>query len=229
MVEEHTALVQDVPIRIAIVEEQGLLRTLLASVLGREPGFEVVCAHADLTTARVALTDIAFDVVLWGTAPRRWNAAQVFTDLRQTLPGIGIVFMVSLSDPWYHLALPRNLDEGWSVVLKDTFEDLATLDRVVRGSAQGMVVLDPRVISGLNAWKTRVDRLDERSFEILRLVAEGFSNPAIADRTGLAAKSVENRLGAIYQRLGIDTADSSKHPRVRASLEFYGRQSANGL
>jgi DNA-binding NarL/FixJ family response regulator len=60
-------------------------------------------------------------------------------------------------------------------------------------------------------------RLTSRQRQILALVAQGFNNEAIADRLGLAEKSVVNHLTAIYQHLAISPQENS---RVKATLIF---------
>jgi DNA-binding NarL/FixJ family response regulator len=54
--------------------------------------------------------------------------------------------------------------------------------------------------------------------QVLRLVAQGFSNTTAAELLGLSRRSVENHLQAIYRTLGITSHQAS--PRVAAVLQF---------
>ncbi len=65
---------------------------------------------------------------------------------------------------------------------------------------------------------TRLAELTGAQFRVLRLVAEGLSNAAIATRLDIKERSVEGHLLAIYRHLGIDGQDSNR--RVAAVLAF---------
>ena len=63
-------------------------------------------------------------------------------------------------------------------------------------------------------------RLTRRQREVLALIAEGYSNAAIADRLVLARKSVENHINTLYRDLGLDPLDGAIHPRVRVARVY---------
>jgi DNA-binding NarL/FixJ family response regulator len=63
-------------------------------------------------------------------------------------------------------------------------------------------------------------RLTPRQREVLALIAEGYSNSAIAERLVLARKSVENHINALYRDLGLDPEDSHVNPRVCVARVF---------
>jgi DNA-binding NarL/FixJ family response regulator len=65
-----------------------------------------------------------------------------------------------------------------------------------------------------------LSRLTPRQQEILALIAQGFSNAAIAEQLTLAEKSVENQINLLYQQLGIDRGRNALHPRVKAVLTY---------
>jgi DNA-binding NarL/FixJ family response regulator len=61
--------------------------------------------------------------------------------------------------------------------------------------------------------------LTPREREVLQLLAEGLTNPAIAERLGIALRSVEKYVSAIFGKLDLpDTG--SEHRRVLAVLRF---------
>lgn len=64
----------------------------------------------------------------------------------------------------------------------------------------GMIVLDPQIANGLRARQTSpVARLSPSKLEVLKLIAQGYNNTAIASHLNLSAKSVENYINDIYQ------------------------------
>ena len=85
----------------------------------------------------------------------------------------------------------------------------------------------PANVSHLRRWdiqsapkRSPRGHLRRRHREVLELVAQGFSNAAIAERLVLAPKTVEHILSELYARLGIETRDRDLHPRVRATLLY---------
>ena len=99
--------------------------------------------------------------------------------------------------------------------------DLDALKRVILGSSMGYVVLDQQIVDTLQHREASVlSRLTPRQYEILSLIAQGYTNAAIADQLGLSEKSVQNHINSLYQQLGLDREDASVQPRVTAVLTY---------
>ncbi|MBI3969218.1 MAG: response regulator transcription factor [Chloroflexi bacterium] len=217
-------------IRIVIVEDEGLFRDLLRIALSRHPSLEVVGTFPDGESAleaapalrpRAALLDIELGSSL--------NGIQVGLRLRQLLPDLGIVLLSNHGDINFLTALSEEAIGGWSYLLKKSVSDVETLTRAVEGATGRLVVLDPQLVAlrrpragGL------LDRLSPRQREILNLLAEGFTNTAIAKRLVLAEKSVENQINLLYHQLAINRQDSSLHPRVKAVLLYLQETQTGG-
>jgi DNA-binding NarL/FixJ family response regulator len=86
--------------------------------------------------------------------------------------------------------------------------------------ADGGTALDPEVVRQLLA-RPHVDagivRLTDRERDILTRLAEGRSNQAIADQLGLALRSIEKHVTAIFTKLDLQPA-ATDHRRVLAVL-----------
>jgi DNA-binding NarL/FixJ family response regulator len=205
-----------------IVEDEDLYRDLLGAVLSQQPGLQVLGAYADGGSAlaaipglnpRTALLDIELGEGL--------NGVQLGLELRRHLPDLGIILLSNHDDPRFFRAVPRAMFTGWSYLLKKSVSDADALVRAIEGAAAGFVVLDPRLDAGMQPRaQGRLARLTPRQREILALIAQGFTNAAIAERLTIAEKSVENQTNALYQRLGIDRDDRALHPRVKATTVY---------
>jgi DNA-binding NarL/FixJ family response regulator len=109
-------------------------------------------------------------------------------------------------------------------VLKERVTDVddfvATLRRVERGGT----ALDPQVVSRLLESERPggpLETLTPREREVIQLIAEGLSNPAIADRMGITLRSAEKYVSSIFAKLGLpDTG--GEHRRVLAVLRYLG-------
>jgi DNA-binding NarL/FixJ family response regulator len=97
-------------------------------------------------------------------------------------------------------------------------EVVAALRRVTDGGS----ALDPQVVQGLLAGAREdapLRSLTTREHEVLELVAQGLSNPAIAERLRLALNSVEKHVSSVFAKLGLP-ATGSEHRRVLAVLRY---------
>ena len=105
-----------------------------------------------------------------------------------------------------------------SVPVARVGEFLDALDRVARGGT----VLDPRVIAQLLARQRRdsaLETLTARERQLLALMAEGYSNTAIAQQLVISASAVEKHISGIFAKLGLPP-DDAQHCRVLAVLAY---------
>jgi DNA-binding NarL/FixJ family response regulator len=90
--------------------------------------------------------------------------------------------------------------------------------------ADGGSVIDPKVVESLVAEKARVAAsplhgLTARERDVLREMAEGKNNAAIAQTLFLTERSVENVIHSVFQKLGIGF-EPSVHKRVKAVILY---------
>jgi DNA-binding NarL/FixJ family response regulator len=107
-------------------------------------------------------------------------------------------------------------------LLKDRVTDIEDFIGTLRRVAAGGTALDPEVVSRLLA-ASRDDgplaRLTPREREVLQLLAEGLTNQAIADRTGITLRSAEKHVSSIFVKLGLPDTGSD-HRRVLAAIRY---------
>lgn len=223
----ETALPTDT-IAVAIVEDEDLYRDLLRIGLAQQPRLEVRGVFRDAATALAAIPALQPRVALLDIElPGDINGVQLARQLRRRLPQLGVVLLSNHRDLRFVSALSEEGMTGWSYLLKKSVSDAAALVRAIEGAAAGFIVLDPQLVTetrGANACtraaKVPHPRLTPRQRQILGLIAQGYSNAAIAQRLHLAEKSVQNQINLLYQQLGIDSQDPTLHPRVQAVLAY---------
>jgi DNA-binding NarL/FixJ family response regulator len=214
--------------RAVIAEDSVLLREGLSRLLA-EAGIEIVGQAGDAddllrkTRAHkpdVVLTDIRMPPTQTDEGLR---AAQV---IREELPGIGVLLLSQYVEEGYVMELLGERAEGVGYLLKDRVTDVDRfVDAVVR-VAEGGSALDPEVVAHMLGRRRREDPLDAltpREREVLALMAEGFSNAAIADRLVVTERAVEKHVTGIFARLGFASAPD-QHRRVLAVLAFIRSQ-----
>ncbi len=209
------------PVRVLVLEDEGLFRDMLQTALAADPAIEVVSAVASGEEAVREAERVAPDVILADIElGPGLNGIEAAARIRAKHADTGIVLLSAHRDKQYIASLPAGQARGWSYLLKSSVTDTATLVRAIQGAASGLVVLDPALVDALRPRpRSAVDALSERQRQVLALMAKGYSNGGIAQELVLTEKTVENYVGGIFQALGIDR-EGAIHPRVKAVLAF---------
>lgn len=208
-------------IRVALVEDEALFREMLVGALSRQAGLEVVGTADDAENAVALAREVGPDVMLMDIElPGEKDGIDAALAIKRENPDMGIVILSSHDDPRYVTSLPLGESTGWAYLLKHSVRDLSAVVLAIEGCARGMVVMDPSLMARLSPREgSAVDRLTPRQQEVLRLLAEGLSNAAIARKLALEEKSIEGYINVIYQHLGL-SGEPEINMRVRAALAF---------
>lgn len=208
--------------KVIIVEDEQLFREMLVISLSTDPEIHIQGSYSNAADVLADLDALSFDVAILDIQIEGdMNGHELGMRLRRLRPQIGIVLLSNFLEHAFINAMRRGLTSGWSYLLKDSVADLATLQRAVKGTMQGDIVLDSRITPLLQVRKeSSIARLTDRERQILGLIAEGYSNRAISERVTITVKSVENTINRLYNKLGIDSHNTSIQPRVAAVLRY---------
>jgi DNA-binding NarL/FixJ family response regulator len=216
-----------VPIRLILAEDHYLVREGVRRLLETEPDLEVAAVCGDLDSLLAAVDAEAPDVVVTdirmppGGSDEGIKAAE---RLRETHADVGVVVLSQYAQPSYALALLESGTARRAYLLKERVEDVDQLIAAIRAVADGGSVIDPKVVEALVAAKARTDEsplqeLTPRERDVLRGMAEGKNNAAIAETLVLTERSVEKVIHSIFLKLGL-AWETSTHKRVRAVLLY---------
>jgi DNA-binding NarL/FixJ family response regulator len=144
--------------------------------------------------------------------------------LHETHAHIGVVVLSQYAEPRYALALLETGTAGRAYLLKERVEDVEQLVAAIHAVADGGSVIDPKVIEVLVTDKARVEAsplhdLTPREHDVLREMAEGKNNAAIANALFLTERSVEKVIHSIFLKLGLGW-EASVHKRVKAVILY---------
>jgi DNA-binding NarL/FixJ family response regulator len=214
-------------IRVILVEDQALFRSLLGDLIRHEEGFDLVAATGSVAEARTLAGARPVDVMLMDVELPDGNGFGLARALRAARPDLGIVLLSSHDVMDLLLDLAESERAGWSYLSKTTSTSRALLLRALRASARGGSVLDPELVARLTPRRgSALAALTPRQLAALRLVAEGLSNAAIAREMAISAHSVDNLLNAVYATLGVQ-GNGELNNRVAAALHLV-RDGASG-
>ena len=192
---------------------------------------DVVATCGDLDSLLRAVESEKPDVVLTDIRmpPNEHDEGiQAARRLRETSPEVGVVVLSQYSQPGYALALLESGSEGRAYLLKERVEDLEQLMAAIHAVADGGSVIDPKVVESLVAARTSAERsslseLTPREREVLREMAQGKNNAAIAEALVITERSVEKYVHAIFTKLRI-AWEENVHRRVKAVLVFLAEE-----
>jgi len=216
-----------VPIRLVLAEDQYLVREGVRRLLETQDDLEVAAVCDDLESLLAAVDAEGPDVVVTdirmppgGTD----EGIQAAARLRETHPALGVVVLSQYATPSYALALLDGGSEGRAYLLKERVKDIDHLAGAIRTVAEGGSVMDPKVVDALVAETSRVEEsplneLTPREHDVLREMAEGKNNAAIAAALFLTERSVEKVIHSIFLKLGL-TWEPAVHKRVRAVILY---------
>jgi DNA-binding NarL/FixJ family response regulator len=215
------------PIRIVLAEDQYLVREGLVRLLERRDDVEVVAVCQDLDSLLEAVTDTRPDVVVTDIRMPPGESdegIQLATRLRTTDPGIGVVVLSQYATPSYVLELLAGGSNGRAYLLKERVSDAEQLVAAIVAVANGDSWLDPKVVEALVAENARseaspLNELTPRERDVMREMAEGKNNAAIAKQLFLTERSVEKVIHSIFLKLGL-TWEDEIHKRVKAVVLY---------
>jgi DNA-binding NarL/FixJ family response regulator len=197
-------------IRVALVDDQAIVRAGLARILSPSDGFEVVAEFADGLQAIEELPDVRPDVILMDIRMPRLDGIAATAQLRSTTGDSPILVLTTFGEDE---VLWGAIEAGAAgFVLKDSSaEDLiAAVRAVATGGAWFDPAVTPRVldlyrraVAPAARDAARLDLLTDREHDVLRLMARGASNAEIAGTLYVAEATVKTHVGSIFSKLDV--------------------------
>lgn len=194
--------------RILIADDHTMVRRGLRQVLSREPDMEIVCEATDGAEAVELALAGEVDLALLDVSMPRMTGLQAAREITQRDPELRVL-MLSMHDNEQYLF--EALQAGASGYVLKTAADLDVVE-AVRSAMRGEPFLYPGAVRALvrdylerarHGETTPQDPLTAREQEIVKLIAEAYSNEEIATVLVISKKTVERHRANILQKLGM--------------------------
>jgi DNA-binding NarL/FixJ family response regulator len=220
-------------IRVALAEDNVLLREGISRLVSGSEDFELVGVAGDLPQLLALVREAEPDVVVTdirmpptGTD----EGIQAAAWLREHLPRTGVVVLSQYVAPRYALALLEHGSAGRAYLLKERVASVDELARAIRAVAGGGSVIDPQVVDELVRARSAqrssgLSLLTARETEILAEMAQGKSNSAIAAALFVTERAVEKHTNSIFAKLGL-SEERDVTRRVKAVLVYLSHAEA---
>ncbi len=202
--------------KIAIVEDNKVIRESLTEFVHADPEFQCVCVCATAEDALKNLPKHQPDIVLMDIQLPNMSGIDCIAQLKQLLPAVQIIMVTVYEDTERIFKALRMGACGYLLKRCAPEELIAAIHEVRQGGAPMSREIARKVISSFQEPVTAaaaVEDLSPREREILELLAAGFANKTIADRLGLTDGTVRWHLRHVYHKLHVRS-------RTEAALKF---------
>ncbi len=215
------------PIRLVVADDSYLIRESLTHAFAGQARVEVVAVCGDRHALDAAVEAHRPDVVMTDIRmppSGEEEGIRAAARMRDTHPDIGVVVLSQYAEPAYALELLKSGTSRRAYLLKERLRHRDELLGAIDAVASGGSVIDPKIVELLIETRGAADssplaELTARELELLALIAQGKSNPAIAESLVLTKRAVEKHVNSIFFKLGLPDAQYVSR-RVMAALIF---------
>ena len=213
---------------VLLVEDDAVFRAGFAASIAREPDFDLLGACSTLAEARTHVAKQMPDVLLVDLGLPDGDGVELINEVYARSPRVNIMVVTVFGDE-HHIF--RALEAGATgYLLKDAEpeEVASSIRKLTEGGSPISPVIARKLLSrvirkpepprparsgrGTHAGKTDHGPFSEREYEILTIVARGFSSEEIARMLSISPHTVISHVKSIYQKLAV-------HSRAEAVFE----------
>ncbi|MGH1570785.1 response regulator [Methylobacterium sp. P31] len=213
-------------IRVVLADDHPIVLAGIRALLNADPEIELVGEATSGSDALPMICSSGPDVAVIDVSMPGLNGLELAERLACACPDTRVLVLTVHEDAAYVQPLLKAGARGY--LLKRSAAD--DLPRAVRAVAAGGVYLDPSIAGHALSEPSAsakgsspdedVEALSPRETEVLRLIAQGFSNKEIARRIDVSVKSVETYKARAAEKLGLRTrAEIIRHGAARGWLD----------
>lgn len=214
-------------LEVVIAEDNYLVREGTRRLLEDGGEVQVVAAVGTAQELLDAVRRLSPDAVIADIRmppTHHMEGIQAAHTIRTNHPDVGVVVLSQHAEEAYAFELFKHGTAGLAYLLKDRVLELEELVRALRQTHEGGSVIDPAIVEIIVGRRTRmVDsplaRLTPRELDVLREMAQGRANAAIAKSLIVSESAVEKHINSIFSKLNLGE-EGQLHRRVAAVLTF---------
>ena len=213
-------------IRLLLVDDQGIVREGLRSLLDAKPDLEVIGEAENGQQAVDQALALQPDVILMDVRMPIMDGVAATSTLYEQAPHLKVLVLTTFDEDDYVARAMRHGAKGY--LLKDTPSD--ELAEAIRAVQKGYTHLGPGLFDKVMTATTdtpqlppEIKELTPRELEVLQLIATGKSNREIADALFISERTVKNHVNSILRRLNL--RDRTQAAILATSLQTLGHES----
>lgn len=196
-------------IRVLIADDHAIIRDGLKAILDAQPDIEVVAEATEGQQAAQQTSQMRPDIVIMDVTMPGTNGLEATRLIKSANPDVRVLVLTMHDNDQYFFQTLQAGASGYFVKGGSSNE----LVGAIRTVYQGEVFLYPSMakrllndyVKKLRSGPDRdgVDNLTDREREVLKLVAEGYTNQEIAESLVVSTNTVQTHRGRIMSKLGL--------------------------
>ncbi|WP_027891695.1 response regulator transcription factor [Calidithermus chliarophilus] len=213
-------------IRILLADDHALFRQGLRSLLEAEPDFRVIGEAKDGREALRHALEARPDIILMDIQMPGLDGVQATQEILREWPQAKVIMLTMYRQDAYVFEAVKTGARGYMLKDADAKELLEAIRRVQAGEVLLDAEMAEQIIQDFKSKNETAPKphaeLSDREVQILKLVAQGYTNLEIASELSLSEKTVRNRLSDIFQKLHLNNRTQAALYALREGLAESG-------
>ena len=198
------------PIRVVLADDHAVVRKGIREFLEESGDIQVVAEAADGDAALSAIRQEKPDVAVLDIQMPRRTGIEVTRAVREERLPVGVLVLTAYDDDPYVQAMLQAGANGY--VLKNASSE--EIVQAVHTVQEGQMALDPAIARKIvNRWMSAGQappepaepRPSPREEDVLKLVARGLTNKAIAAQLKISERTVQGHIASLFDKLGVNS------------------------
>lgn len=187
-------------VKIFLADDHKILRESLIMLLGQERDIEVVGEAQDGIAVEEEVLRKTVDVLILDISMPKRSGIDVAKNLIRQLPDLKIIFLTMHKSEEILAEAFMNGAKGY-VLKENAFEELIkAIHAVMENKVYVSSLLAPTLLHGFLENEKKGNALSVREREVLKLIAEGYSNKEISNMLMISIKTVETHRASIMRK-----------------------------
>jgi DNA-binding NarL/FixJ family response regulator len=210
-------------IRVLLVDDHAILREGIKALLEKQDNIEVVAEAADGREAISRVAQFRPDVVVLDISMPMMDGLESTRQMKRENPDIKVLVLTMHDNEEYFFQLLRAGASGYVTKKSVSRELVSAIEAVYRGESffcpsMAKFLLTDFLRLDKAVENTGQEELTPREREIVKLIAEGYTNQQIADLLHRSVKTIESHRSNILRKLGIHDSIELVKYAVRKKL-----------
>jgi DNA-binding NarL/FixJ family response regulator len=210
-------------IRVLLVDDHAILREGIKALLEKQDDIEVVAEAADGREAIPKVAQFRPDVVVLDISMPKMDGLESTRQMKRENPDIKVLVLTMHDNEEYFFQLLRAGASGYVTKRSVSRELVSAIEAVYRGESffcpsMAKFLLSDFLRLDKAVENTGQEELTPREREIVKLIAEGYTNQQIADLLHRSVKTIESHRSNILRKLGIHDSIELVKYAVRKKL-----------
>ncbi len=188
------------PIEVFIVDDHYMVIEGIRTMLQNEKDIELIGHASNANSCLMFIKNRQPDVILMDISMPEKTGVELCKEVREMYPGIFVIGLSTFNQFSFIDAMMENGASGYLLKNADKTEIVTAIQQVAKGQTYVSEIAAATLKNNAHQLSPLLTR---REHEILRLIAEGLTNPAIATRLFLSLSTVDTHRKSLMRKLNI--------------------------